>query len=47
MAIAYSDSQKPVFIYKRLPCEKEVTPYSPLILEAVKSPTFFSLQTIP
>ena len=47
MAIAYSDSQKPVFIYKRLPCEMEVTPYSPLILEAVKSPVFFSLQTDP
>ena len=47
MAIAYSDSQKPVFLYKRLPCKMEVTPYSPLILEAVKSPVFFSLQTDP
>ena len=47
MAIAYSDSDKPVFLYKRMPCEMEMTPYSPLILEAVASPVVFNLQTDP
>ena len=47
MAIACSDSEKAVLFYKRLPCEMEITPYSPLILEATKNAMVFTVQMNP
>ena len=47
MAIACSDSEKAVLFYKRLPCEMEITPYSPLILEATKNAVVFTVQMNP